>query len=77
MNTRMPLSKYVWATWLLKSMTGKTVSQAKINEAKKQMEVSLDMLTNIWLKDGPFIAGDEITVADLVAATEVEQLGET
>lgn len=53
----------------------KTVSQAKMEEAKKHMEITLDLLTNIWLKDGPFIAGNEITVADLVAATEIEQLG--
>ncbi|XP_037030138.1 glutathione S-transferase theta-1-like [Bradysia coprophila] len=77
MNTRMSLSKYVWSTWLLRSMTGKTVSEAKINEARKQMEATLDLFTKLWLNDSQFIAGDEITLADLVAATEIEQLGPT
>lgn len=75
MNTRLSLSRYVWSTWLLKSMTGKTVSEAKINSAKKLMESTLDLFTKLWLEDSQFIAGDEITLADLVAATEIEQLG--
>lgn len=76
MNIRLPLSTYTWSTWLLRSMTGKTVSQAKIDQAKKQMEAALDLFTSLWLKDSPFVVGDEITLADLVAATEIEQLGE-
>lgn len=75
MNTRMSLSKYAWATWLLRSMTGKSASEAKINEAKREMETTLNLFTKLWLKDSQFIAGDEITLADLVAATEIEQLG--
>lgn len=54
---------------------GQSVSQERVSEAKKQMENALDAITNVWLKDKPFIVGNEITVADLVAATEVEQLG--
>lgn len=76
MNTRLALSTYFWRTWLIPNLLGKTVPQAKILEAKKHMETTLDLLTNIWLKDSQFIAGDEISVADLVAATEIEQLGE-
>lgn len=75
MNTRFALSTYFLRTWFIPTLLGKTVPQEKLNEAKKQMEAALDMVTNVWLKDGPFIAGDEITVADLVAATEIEQLG--
>lgn len=54
---------------------GQTVSEARVSEAKNQMEKALDTITNVWLKDKPFIVGNEITVADLVAATEIEQLG--
>lgn len=54
---------------------GQSVSQEKVSEAKRQMESALDTIVNVWLKDKPFIVGNEITVADLVAATEVEQLG--
>lgn len=77
MNTRLALSTYFWKTWLIPNIMGKTVPQAQILEAKKHMETTLDLLTNIWLKDSQFIAGDQITVADLVAATEIEQLGPT
>jgi len=34
---------------------------------------NLNLLENIWLKDKPFLCGDEITISDLVAACEVEQ----
>lgn len=52
------------------------MSEEKVSEARKQMKAALDNITNVWLKDKPFIVGNEITVADLVAATEIEQLGE-
>lgn len=55
---------------------GQTVDPARVSEAKNRMEEALDLLTNVWLKDKTFIVGNEITVADLVAATEIEQLGE-
>lgn len=75
MNTRFACVTYFWRTWLLPNMMKKTVPEAKIIEAKKHMEATLDLITNIWLKDTPFIVGNEITIADLVAATEIEQLG--
>lgn len=34
---------------------------------------NLDLLENIWLRDKPFLSGDEISISDLVAACEVEQ----
>lgn len=37
------------------------------------MESCLDDIENLWLSQGKFIAGDEITVADLFAACEIEQ----
>lgn len=63
-------------TWLLPTLMGQQVSEERVSEAKRQMEHALDTINNVWLKDKPFIVGDEITIADLVAATEVEQLGE-
>lgn len=52
------------------------MDEKRVTEAKKQMEAALDVITDVWLKDKSFIVGNEITVADLVAATEIEQLGE-
>lgn len=40
------------------------------------MEVC-DKINDIWLKDGKkYVAGDNITVADLLAITELDQLSE-
>lgn len=33
----------------------------------------LDQIENIWLKDKAFLANKEISVADIVAACEIEQ----
>jgi len=38
---------------------------------------NLNLLENIWLKDKPFLCGDEISVSDLVGACEVEQPSKT
>lgn len=37
------------------------------------MNENLDILENIWLKNKPFLSGDEISISDLVGACEVEQ----
>jgi len=48
------------------------------DEAKKYAQLLEDVLKvfeEVWLKDRPFVAGDELTVADLFAAAEMEQPG--
>jgi len=74
LNTRLGCSLYFLTTWLLPNLMGQSVDTKRVAEAKKQMESALDLITNVWLKEKPFIVGNEITVADLVAATEIEQL---
>ncbi|XP_037041924.1 glutathione S-transferase theta-1-like [Bradysia coprophila] len=74
LNTRFGCSLYFISKWLLPVLMRQTVSEGRVAEAKARMEDALDAITNIWLKDQQFIAGNEITVADLVAATEIEQL---
>lgn len=54
-------------------MLGMPVNEKKVAEFKERMETVLDQLETIWLKDRPFIAGDHITIADLLAACELEQ----
>lgn len=39
----------------------------------KNMESQLKILEEIWLKDTRFVVGNEMTVADLFGACEVEQ----
>lgn len=45
----------------------------KIAILEQRMTENLDLLENIWLKNKPFLCGDDISIADLVAACEVEQ----
>uniref|UniRef100_T1GKR9 Glutathione S-transferase C-terminal domain-containing protein n=1 Tax=Megaselia scalaris TaxID=36166 RepID=T1GKR9_MEGSC len=37
------------------------------------MEVNLGIMENVWLKDTPFVAGNEMTAADIFGACEIEQ----
>ena len=43
-----------------------------IENYKKKMEAALDEVENKWLGRSHFIAGDQITIADLVAVGEIE-----
>ena len=40
---------------------------------KLKMETALDELENVWLKDRPYVTGDKITIADLIALCEVDE----
>lgn len=37
------------------------------------MEEALDLVENIWLKDTKYLTGDEISIADIVGISEIEQ----
>ena len=51
----------------------KPPSSAWEKECKDAMVKSLDELENKWLRDKTFLIGDQISVADIFAACEVEQ----
>lgn len=53
--------------------TGKPASSKHVVLLQERMIENLDLLENIWLKDKPFLGGDEISISDLVGACEVEQ----
>lgn len=56
-------------------MTGEPVNQKRAEFFGSQLKIVLDQIENLWLKDKPFIAGKELTIADLLAVTELEQPG--
>lgn len=58
-------------------MTGKPAMPARVEKYKQSMENTLDQIENDWLGDKKWIAGDEITVADIFAACEIEQPSNT
>jgi len=52
-------------------------NEKKIAHLKQNMEESLEQMQSIWLQDGKkdFIAGSSISIADILAACEMEQPG--
>ncbi|KAL5276562.1 GSTT1.2 family protein [Megaselia abdita] len=44
-----------------------------IEESQKMMDLNLDIIENIWLKDNSFLTGKSLTAADIFGACEVEQ----
>lgn len=61
----------VQALWPLK--TGEPADDDRIALLENKMIDNLNLLENIWLKDKPFLCGDEISISDIVGACEVEQ----
>ena len=47
--------------------------EAIIKHFGEMLEKNLGIMENIWLKDGPFIAGNQLTAADILGACEIEQ----
>lgn len=77
-NTRWHCSAYFWLQWLLPTIKGKRISAVRLSEGRLRMEQTLQDVECLWLGDGRrYIAGGaEMSVADLLAATELEQLSE-
>jgi hypothetical protein len=55
-------------------LNGKAPDENYLSFLKKRMLSACDSIENIWLKDKLFITGQEISIADLLAAAELEQL---
>ncbi|CAM4642537.1 unnamed protein product [Lepidochelys olivacea] len=54
--------------------TGKPIPLQKLQEALDELNNSLKKFTEKFLQDRPFIVGSEISLADLVAITELMQV---
>lgn len=73
-NTRATCAIYFQYVWLRPRMFGTKVDPKQAEKYRGQMEGTLDFIEREYLGSGArFIAGDEITVADLLAACEIEQ----
>jgi glutathione S-transferase len=55
-------------------LVGQSETPDQIEQLKQRFEASLDILENVWLAhDGHFLTGEQITIADVMAACEIEQ----
>ena len=74
LNTRMMCRTYFRERWLLPMMT-KKFNEKKVAAAKKSMEACLNDFERVWLAGGnrKYVVGDRISVADILAACEMEQ----
>lgn len=76
------LVELFWVFWggffglqvLVPKILGKDVPQNKLDSALEDLNGSLKILQEKFLQDRPFIAGDHMTLADLVAIVELMQV---
>lgn len=54
-------------------LTGQPAKESHLSLWKSRMEIALDDVENIWLKSNQYLAGDKISVADLVGLCEIDQ----
>ncbi|XP_043505352.1 glutathione S-transferase theta-1-like isoform X4 [Polistes fuscatus] len=74
LNTRINCASYFFFTYLKPLQTGKSSKPEQIEKYKERMLACLDLIENIWLKDKLFLTGDKISISDIFAACELEQL---
>lgn len=55
-------------------LTGKEPLESEVEMFRRGMKVSCNVMEDIWLSNNhKFLFGDHITIADLLAAMEIEQ----
>lgn len=59
---------------MIPTILGVKVPQDKLDAALEELNDSLKLIEEKFIQDKPFIAGDHITLADLVAIVEVMQV---
>lgn len=60
--------------WMEPMVTGKEAQKDDIEFYKRTLNRTLDDLENIWLKDTKFVTGENISFADLMAVSMLEQV---
>lgn len=72
-NTRPHAAKVFILEVLLPRMTGQPTEQARLDRALSELSGTLDKLQDMFLKRQPFLCGDDITLADVLAVCELMQ----
>nr|XP_060613877.1 glutathione S-transferase theta-1-like [Anolis sagrei ordinatus] len=72
-NMRAHAPKTLWIQVLLPLLMGQTLPEGKTKEVMEGLASSLKQLEELFLTNKPFLAGDEVSLADLVAIVELMQ----
>ncbi|XP_071765493.1 glutathione S-transferase theta-1b [Centroberyx gerrardi] len=73
MAIRMHGSKIFWLRLMIPKILGVEVPQDKMDAAVEDLNGSLKLIEEKFIQDRPFIAGEQISLADLVAIVEIMQ----
>lgn len=73
-NTRLHCASYFRQKYLIPRITGQPVVPEKIVPYEQRLIKCLNDLENIWLNNTPYLAGSEISIADIFGSCEVEQV---
>lgn len=72
-NTRFHCAMYFQVKWLHPILAGEPPKERRVQSFEKRMVECLDNIENLWLGKSEFLAGKEISVADILGVCELEQ----
>nr|XP_057927940.1 glutathione S-transferase theta-2 [Doryrhamphus excisus] len=72
-NTRPHAAKVFLLEVLFPTRSGSAVDEAALARALSQLDRTLDKLESMFLRRQPFLCGDDVTLADLLAVCELMQ----
>ncbi|XP_037542769.1 glutathione S-transferase theta-1b [Nematolebias whitei] len=70
---RLHAAKMFWLRLMIPKVMGVDVPKDKMDAALEDLNASLNLIENKFLQDRPFIVGDQMSLADLVAIVEIMQ----
>lgn len=74
LDTRFNCMNFFAVKYLAPMFTGKPPNSKEVSQAEEKMKTTLGLIENIWLKNKPYLINNAVTIADLLAVCEVEQL---